>query len=101
VSLICQTVVAADDPAFANPTKFVGPVYSNEEAHRLAALRGWQIRADGPAWRRVVASPEPLVMLELQAIRSLLGDSAIVVCAGGGGIPVTRGADGLLTAPKQ
>jgi len=96
VSLICQTEVAADDPAFGQPTKFVGPVYSEEEARRLAALRGWQIRPDGPAWRRVVASPEPLAVLESPTIRTLLDEGAIVICAGGGGIPVTRGADGRL-----
>ncbi len=96
VSLICQTEVAADDPAFAHPTKFVGPVYSEEEAHRLAALRGWQVRPDGPSWRRVVASPEPRQMLELGAIRLLLADGAVVICAGGGGIPVLRGPGGAL-----
>ncbi len=95
VSLICQTEVAADDPAFRYPTKFVGPVYSREEAHRLASLRGWEVRPDGPSWRRVVASPEPLKMLELSAIRLLLSDSAIVICAGGGGIPVIREGAGI------
>jgi len=96
VSLICQTEVAADDPAFALPTKFVGPVYSEAEAHRLAALRGWQVRPDGTSWRRVVASPEPLKLLELPAIRLLLAASAIVICAGGGGIPVIRADNGDL-----
>jgi carbamate kinase len=96
VSLISQTEVAGDDPAFTHPTKFVGPVYSEQEAHRLAVLRDWQVRADGASWRRVVASPEPLKMLDLGAIRLLLGDGVIVICAGGGGIPVIRGADGHL-----
>jgi carbamate kinase len=100
VSLICQTVVAGDDPAFGRPTKFVGPVYDELEAHRLAKLRGWQVRPDGAAWRRVVASPEPLAVLELPAIRALLGDGAIVICAGGGGIPVTRGEDGRLAGAE-
>ena len=95
-SLICQTEVDPDDPAFRDPTKFVGPVYSRQAAEDLAAARGWQVRRDGDAWRRVVASPEPLTMVELQTIRVLLGDSAIVICAGGGGIPVVRGADGRL-----
>ena len=58
-SLICQTLVPSDDPAFQHPTKFVGPIYSEAEAHRLARLRGWQVRRDGSVWRRVVASPEP------------------------------------------
>ena len=96
VSLICQTEVAADDPAFTHPTKFVGPVYSEEEAHRLATLRGWQVSPDGSSWRRVVASPEPLKMLELHTIRLLLADGAVVICAGGGGIPVLRDRDGRL-----
>jgi carbamate kinase len=96
VSLICQTEVAADDPAFTHPAKFVGPVYSEEESKRLAALRGWQVRRDGAFWRRVVASPEPLAILELPTIRTLLGDSAVIICAGGGGIPVTRANDGRL-----
>jgi len=96
VSLICQTEVAADDPAFSHPTKFVGPVYSEEEAKRLATSRGWQVRPDGSAWRRVVASPEPLKMLELHTIRLLLAEGAVVICAGGGGIPVLRDKDGAL-----
>jgi carbamate kinase len=96
VSLICQTEVDADDPAFGDPTKFVGPVYTREVAEDLAHRRGWQIRQDGPAWRRVVPSPEPLAMVELAMIRVLVGDCAVVVCAGGGGIPVVRGADGRL-----
>jgi carbamate kinase len=96
VSLVCQTEVAADDPAFERPTKFVGPVFSEADGRKLAALRGWQIRPDGSAWRRVVASPEPLAMVELPTIRLLLGDGAVVICAGGGGIPVIRGQDGRL-----
>ena len=96
VSLVCQTEVAADDPAFEHPTKFVGPVFSEAEGRRLAALHGWQIRPDGPSWRRVVPSPEPLAMVELPTIRLLLSDGAIVICAGGGGIPVFRDDDGRL-----
>ncbi len=96
VSLVCQTEVAADDPAFEHPTKFVGQVFSEADGRKLAALRGWQIRPDGSDWRRVVASPEPLAMVELPTIRMLLGDGAIVICAGGGGIPVVRAQDGRL-----
>ena len=96
VSLMCQTEVAADDPAFEEPTKFVGPIYSEDEARRLAGLRGWQVRPDGPSWRRVVASPEPQSMVELPTIRMLLADGAVVICSGGGGIPVVRGSDGQL-----
>ena len=96
VSLIGQTEVASDDPAFEHPTKFVGPQYSDEDGHRTAALRGWQLRLDGPWWRRVVASPEPLALVELPTIRTLVDAGAIGICAGGGGIPVIRGDDGLV-----
>jgi carbamate kinase len=87
-SLVCQTKVAADDPAFERPTKFIGPVYSEAEGRRLAGLRGWQVRQDGSAWRRVVASPEPLAIVELPVIAALVAGGAIVICAGGGGAPV-------------
>jgi carbamate kinase len=95
VSLTCQTEVAADDLAFRHPTTFVGPFYSDEESRSFAAVRGWRVQPDGSAWRRVVASPEPLAMVQLSTIRMLLGDSAVVICDGGG-IPVTRGDDGRL-----
>jgi len=88
--LICRTIVAVGDPAFARPTKFVGPVYDEETARRLAAGHGWQVRQDGRAWRRVVASPEPAEIVELALIRTLVRDRVIVVCSGGGGIPVVR-----------
>ena len=93
-SLICQTEVAADDPAFGRPTKFIGPDYPQAEARTLAGLRGWQIAQDGSAWRRVVASPEPLAIVELPVIRTLVGNGAIVICAGGGGAPVLQDGDG-------
>ncbi len=96
VSLICQTLVDADDPAFHHPTKFVGPVYPAHVARGLARSRGWQIRQDGPNWRRVVPSPEPRALVELATIRMLLADGALVICAGGGGVPVVRGDDGNL-----
>ena len=96
VALICQTLVRADDSAFANPTKFVGAVYDETTARRLANQRGWQVRLDGAAWRRVVASPEPCALVELATIETLLADDAVVVCAGGGGIPVCRDANGQL-----
>lgn len=96
VSLICQTEVAADDPAFAVPTKFVGPQYSDAEAHRLAQLRGWQVHLDGSSWRRVVACPEPIAILELDTIRTLADSGALVICAGGGGIPVIRSVGGRI-----
>jgi carbamate kinase len=93
-SLICQVKVAAGDPAFKQPTKFIGPVYPEAEGRRLAGLRGWQIRPDGSAWRRVVASPEPLAIVELPVIRTLVSAGAIVICAGGGGIPVLEDREG-------
>jgi carbamate kinase len=95
-SLVCQTVVSRDDAAFSNPTKFVGRVYSEGEAERIARERGWQVRQDGDKWRRVVASPEPDEIVELPAIEALMGQGFTVICMGGGGVPVTRGADGIL-----
>ena len=90
VALLTQVVVAADDPAFARPTKPIGPVYDQDEAERLAAERGWTIAPDGPFFRRVVASPQPQAIVELDTIKRLVSSGAIVVCAGGGGIPVLR-----------
>jgi carbamate kinase len=90
--LICRTVVHPRDPAFGQPSKFVGPVYDEATALRLAADQGWDVRRDGKAWRRVVPSPEPIGLLELDMIRVLVSRGVIVVCAGGGGVPVV--ADG-------
>jgi carbamate kinase len=94
--LLGQTRVDPDDPAFAAPAKFVGPVYQEQEARDLAAERGWVVRRDGAAWRRVVPSPEPLELMELPLIRVLLDSGALVVCAGGGGVPVVADAAGAL-----
>ncbi|GAA5162220.1 carbamate kinase [Pseudonocardia eucalypti] len=94
--LICRTVVAADDPAFDHPTKFVGPVYDEPTAERLAAERGWRVRRDGAAWRRVVPSPEPVELIEFPLIELLADRGTTVVCAGGGGIPVTHDRVGRL-----
>jgi carbamate kinase len=98
--LVSQTRVDPDDPAFAHPTKFVGPVYQEKQARDLAAERGWVVRRDGASWRRVVPSPEPLELVELPLIRVLLDSGALVVCAGGGGIPVVADASGALRGPK-
>lgn len=92
--LISRTLVAADDPAFAAPTKFIGPVYDELQARKVAAARGWAMRADGSGWRRVVPSPEPADIVELPIILELVAAGAIVICAGGGGIPVIRDKDG-------
>ncbi|UBU09516.1 carbamate kinase [Nonomuraea gerenzanensis] len=95
-ALINQTLVSAADPAFAAPTKFVGPVYEGETARELARSRDWTFARDGEHWRRVVPSPEPLHMVESRTIRQLLTSGAVVVCAGGGGVPVIRNESGLL-----
>jgi carbamate kinase len=95
-AILNQTLVEAADPAFADPTKFVGEVYSREEAERLAAARGWTVKADGASWRRVVGSPRPQRVVETRLVRLLLESGAVVVCAGGGGVPVVRDATGRL-----
>jgi carbamate kinase len=96
-TLLTMTEVDADDPAFASPTKFVGPVYFEEEARDLALTNGWSVARDGNRWRRTIASPTPLRLVELRAIEWLLDRNAVVVCAGGGGIPVVRdGTSGRL-----
>ncbi len=87
-ALVTQTVVDPLDPAFRKPTKFVGAVYDRATAEKLAAGRGWSVAADGDGWRRVVASPPPIRIVEEPVIRLLLDAGAVVVCAGGGGVPV-------------
>jgi carbamate kinase len=94
--LLTHVEVAADDPAFAEPTKPIGPFYSEEEARRLERERGWNVVSDaGRGWRRVVASPKPVEIVELESIRALLDAGDVVVAAGGGGIPVVRREDRL------
>lgn len=96
-AIVTQTVIDPGDPAFRHPTKFVGPVYDEPELRAIAAERGWQIAPDGDRWRRVVASPQPLRIVETPVIRMLLDAGVVVVCAGGGGVPVAEAADGALT----
>jgi len=86
-TLLTMIEVDPKDPAFGNPTKFIGPVYSKEDADRLAADKGWVVKPDGAHWRRVVASPEPKRVFELRPIKWLLEHHTIVIAAGGGGIP--------------
>ena len=95
-SMLNQTLVLAHDPALDNPTKFVGEVYEEDEALRLADERGWTVRPDGNGWRRVVGSPKPQRVVETRMIRLLLRSGAVVVCAGGGGVPVVRDERGKL-----
>ncbi|GAA4227187.1 carbamate kinase [Actinomadura meridiana] len=96
MAMINQTLVSAVDPAFQNPTKFVGQVYDQEEAEKLAAEYGWTVRQDGDGWRRVVPSPRPQRVIETRLIRELVRLGTVVVCAGGGGIPVFRNDVGRL-----
>jgi len=93
-TLLTMVAVDPDDPAFSRPTKFVGPVYAKDAADALAAKKGWDFRPDGSAWRRVVPSPEPKQILEIQPISWLLEREAVVICAGGGGIPTMLPSQG-------
>jgi carbamate kinase len=94
VTLLTQIEVDAADPAFQHPTKPIGPLYSQEEAEQLKQARGWAVAPDGDAYRRVVPSPEPHRILELEMIQLLVTAGVLVICAGGGGIPVTKNAEG-------
>jgi carbamate kinase len=94
VTLITRVEVDAHDPAFGHPSKPIGPMYTKAESERVAIDKGWVMAADGAAFRRVVASPLPQRVLGLQAIRWLLERGALVIAAGGGGIPVARSGDG-------
>ena len=92
VCLLTHVRVDEHDPAFDDPTKPVGPFYEAERARELGEERGWKLRLDaGRGYRRLVPSPEPLEIVELAAIRALLGAGACVIACGGGGIPVARG----------
>lgn len=89
-TLLTQTLVDGEDGAFLNPTKFIGPVYSEIESLRLSAERGWVVKRDDNWWRRVVPSPEPTEIVELDTIRLLVDAGVLVICSGGGGIPVVK-----------
>ncbi|MDC4233690.1 carbamate kinase [Actinomyces sp. B33] len=95
-SLVNQTLVLAGDPAFANPTKFIGEVYTKEQAEALAAEKGWVVKPDGEHYRRVIGSPKPQRIIETRMLHVLVNAGAVVVCAGGGGIPVIRNEKGKL-----
>ncbi len=96
VNIITQTEVDPNDPAYSDPRKFVGPVYDKETAEKLAAERGWTVAADGKYFRRVVPSPQPKKIVEIDTIRQLVDSGAMVIASGGGGIPVVRNAQGKL-----
>jgi carbamate kinase len=95
-TLLTQIEVDPADPAFAKPSKPIGPIYDDREAGGLAHSRGWTMAVDGDRYRRVVPSPEPKRILELAVIELLIDQGVIVICAGGGGIPVIRRDDGSL-----
>ena len=86
-TILTMVGVDGDDPAFADPTKFVGPIYDKARADALAAAKGWTFKQDGDSWRRVVPSPAPRRIFEIRPIRWLLEHGTVVICAGGGGIP--------------
>ncbi len=89
-TLLTMITVDPADPAFTHPAKFVGPLYDKADADKLAAAKGWAFRQDGDAWRRVVPSPQPRQILEIEPISWLLDRGAVVICAGGGGIPTVH-----------
>lgn len=95
-TLLTQVLVDRRDPAFHRPTKPIGPVYDKGQAEKLAQARGWSIAGDGKGWRRVVASPQPMQILEARVIELLVSQGVTVICAGGGGIPVLERSDGTL-----
>jgi carbamate kinase len=96
LAMVTQTLVSAVDPAFDDPTKFVGQVYEREKAEKLAAEYGWTVKPDGPHWRRVVPAPAPQRVVETRLIRRMVREGVVVICAGGGGIPVVRDEQGRL-----
>lgn len=97
VAAVTQVVVNQNDPAFKNPTKFIGPFFTEEQARKMMIEKGHVMREDsGRGWRRVVPSPEPLEIIEIDTIKTLLNSGAIVVAVGGGGIPVVRTEEGMV-----
>jgi carbamate kinase len=95
-TLLTQIRVDRRDPAFRRPTKPIGPLYGRAEAEKLSRARGWTIAEDEKGWRRVVASPRPLQILEARVIDLLVSQGVTIICAGGGGIPVLERSDGSL-----
>jgi len=95
-ALVTQTEVSPSDPAMSSPSKFIGPSHDARSADALRAERGWDFALDGQVLRRVVPSPDPVGVVELESIRRLVTQGATVICGGGGGVPVVRTADGTL-----
>ena len=96
-TILTMVEVDPNDPAFRDPTKFVGPVYDQAEADRLAQEKAWVFKLDGDKWRRVVASPLPQRIFEIRPVKWLLEKGTVVICAGGGGIPTMYLPDGTRT----
>jgi len=96
VTILTQTLVDRSDEAFSSPSKPVGPVYGRREAERLRDEKGWAIAPDGDYFRRVVPSPRPIAIIEIDAIRLLVEHGVVVICAGGGGIPTAYDDEGKL-----
>jgi len=95
-TILTQIEVDPNDPAFKHPSKPIGPLYSKTEAEQLAQAHGWSIAPDGDQYRRVVPSPKPKRIFELNVIELLIRQNIVVICAGGGGIPIVSRADGSL-----
>lgn len=96
VALVNRTLVDSKDPGLTHPTKPVGRVLTEDEGRQAAARHGWQIEPEGGGWRRVVGSPEPRAVIEQDSIRGLLETGTVVVCGGGGGVPVVADREGRL-----
>jgi carbamate kinase len=95
-TLLTQICVDSEDPAFRRPSKPIGPVYPEEQAKRLESLTGWKMGRDGEGFRRLIASPEPVRIVEFSTIELLIDADVIVICLGGGGIPVVETSYGAL-----
>ncbi len=99
-TMLTMVEVDPNDPAFSNPTKPIGPMYTKDQAQQLSKDKGWSVAEDGNGWRRVVPSPLPKRIFEMRPIKWLLEHNTIVVCAGGGGIPTMYRPDGTLAGAE-